>query len=71
MAAMPRGYQHKLNAMSECGRPRTGPRALIVGTALIEKRGYEFPTWADRPQAPSTAPKGCVTNGAERLLNAE
>ena len=58
--------QHKGRARSGSGNHRGSIFRLIVGTALIDKNGYDFPTWDDRR---SSAP--AEIRAAERALECE
>ena len=58
--------QHRGRARSGTGNHRGSIFRLIVGNALIEKNGYEFPTWDDhRASAPAEV------RAAERVLEYE
>ena len=48
--------QHKGQARSGGGNHRGSIFRLIVGTALIKKHGYEFPTWDDRLRELTSSP---------------
>jgi hypothetical protein len=58
--------QHRGQARSGSGNHRGSIFRLIVGTALIQKHGYEFPTWGDRR---TSAP--AEIRAAERVLECE
>lgn len=58
--------QHRGRASSGSGNHRGSIFRLIVGTALIEKHGYEFPTWDNRR---ASAP--AEIRAAERVLECE
>ena len=46
--------QHRGQVRSGGGNHRGSIFRLIVGTALIARHGYEFPTWDDRASAASS-----------------
>jgi hypothetical protein len=51
--------QHRGQARSGDGNHRGSIFRLIVGTALIAKHGYDFPTWDDRTSSAPSDVRAC------------